>query len=517
MFLSWKNRIGTRVILSFVVILALMTLASFLAIWCLYSVDAIAKSLANDKLAKQRSVIEWQSAVALNATRAIAIAKSDSLELGDYFAAKLAHGDKAIQQYATNAGKLETDEDEKRLLQAVGKASSEYLSVRDEIFKLKAIGRTLDVERLIASRLEQVQAAYQDALAQLLAHHTQQVNAIAAKSNQVFRTSVTLLVGAGGLAVVIGFALAIFLSRNIVHPIEHAADLARRVADGDLTSVVDTSRHDEIGVLLHALFKMNEKLRHIVAEVRQSTQQIASASTGIVNGNTDLSARSGQQSTLLERTASSMESITLTVQDNAQHAQKASQLAMATSQLAQQGGEVVADAVQNMGAINEAARKIVDIIGVIDGIAFQTNILALNAAVEAARAGEQGRGFAVVAAEVRTLAQRSANAAKEIKVLITDSADKMDAESELVNRAGVTMGKVVQSIKQVADMITAIAASSTDQRTGIEQVSHAILKLEDVNQLNVSLVEESAAAAQAMQEQANRLTQLISLFKVDGR
>lgn len=516
MSLSWKNRIATRVIMSFAVILILMAFSSILSIWCLYSVDAMAKTLANDKLAKQRSVIEWQSAVTLNATRVIAIAKSDSLELGDYFAKHLADGDRAIERYAVNASQTITTPDERRLLAQISRASTDYHAVRNEIFKLKSVGKTLDVEEMIKSRLEKVQATYQDALQQLLAHHTNMANAIAAESAQVFHTSVVLLVGAGALAVIIGIALAIFLTSNIVRPIEHAADMARRVADGDLTSIIETSRQDEIGLLLHALFEMNQKLRHVIAEVRQSTQEIESASSEIANGNINLSARTEQQAESLEKTASSMEKMTAAVQNNAQQAQQASHLARTTSQLAQEGGGAVADAVHTMGSINESARKIVDIIAVIDGIAFQTNILALNAAVEAARAGEHGRGFAVVAAEVRTLAQRCASAAKEIKVLIVDSVDKVDVGANLVNRAGDTMSEVVQSVKRVTDMIAEIAASSADQHTGIEQLGHAIMQIENATQQNAGLVEESAATAHAMQDQAHRLAQLINVFKVNA-
>jgi methyl-accepting chemotaxis protein len=515
MTLSWKNRVGTRVVLSFAAILGVMMFVSLLSIWRLYSVDGMAKTLVNDKLARQRLVAEWHSAVALNATRVIAIARSDSLELGEYFAKQLEEGNIVIQQHAEAARKLSNDEAEQRMLDAVSGASAEYQDVSDKIFKLKSVGKIQEVEQMIESHLEKAQASYQGTLRQLLKHYTEQADAIADESNQVFQASVIILLSAGGLAVAMGIYFAWSLTRNIVHPVQHAADLARRVADGDLTSVVDTSRQDEIGMLLHALFEMNSKLRGVVAEVRQSTEQIAAVSMEIASGNMDLSSRTEQQVDSLEQTASSMEELTITVQNNARNAQEASRLASDTSRIAQEGGSAVTEVVHTMGAIDASARKIVEIISVIDSIAFQTNILALNAAVEAARAGEQGRGFAVVAAEVRTLAQRSANAAKEIKGLISDSVDKVSEGSRLVNRAGETIGEVVHSVTQVTEMIAQIASASAEQRAGIEHVGQAIHRIEETTQQNAALVEQSAAAAQAMRDQARRLAQVMSGFKVN--
>ena len=321
------------------------------------------------------------------------------------------------------------------------------------------------------------------------------------------------LIGGGVFALVLGIALAIWLARNITGPLAYAVRLARQVAQGDLTARVEVHSKDETGQLLAALKDMNGALLDIVTRVRAGTDTIATASAEINSGNQDLSSRTEQQAGSLEETASSMEELTGTVNQNADNARQASQLAAKASETAERGGAVVAEVVSTMGAINAASRKIADIITVIDGIAFQTNILALNAAVEAARAGEQGRGFAVVAGEVRTLAQRSAAAAKEIKELIGDSVEKVDAGTRLVDQAGATMDEVVGSVRRVTDLVSEIAAASDEQRVGIEQVNQAITQMDQVTQQNAALVEEAAAAADSMQEQARQLAALVATFE----
>lgn len=270
--------------------------------------------------------------------------------------------------------------------------------------------------------------------------------------------------------------------------------------------------------MLAALKHMNESLVRIVAEVRGGTDTITTASSEIAHGNMDLSSRTESQASSLQLTASSMEELTSTVKHNADNATQANKLAAKASEVATKGGDVVAQVVQTMGSINESSKKIVDIIGVIDGIAFQTNILALNAAVEAARAGEQGRGFAVVASEVRNLAQRSAAAAKEIKTLISDSVEKVGVGAKLVDQAGSTMDEVVMSVRQVTDIISEIAAASHEQTSGIEQINQTIIQMDNVTQQNAALVEQAAAAASSLQEQAHHLSTVVSVFKLgDGK
>ncbi len=317
-------------------------------------------------------------------------------------------------------------------------------------------------------------------------------------------------------ATLMAAVLAWWVTRSITRPLAVAVDVAQRVAAGDLTSKVEVKTTDETGQLLQALKDMNESLGKIVGEVRASTDTITTASSEIAAGNQDLSQRTEEQASSLEETASSMEELTSTVKQNADNACQASQLAASASSIAVKGGAVVGDVVSTMGAISESSKKIADIIGVIDGIAFQTNILALNAAVEAARAGEQGRGFAVVAGEVRNLAQRSAGAAKEIKALIEDSVGKVDSGTKLVDQAGRTMEEVVSSIKRVTDIMAEITAASQEQSSGIEQVNQAVTQMDQVTQQNAALVEEAAAAAESMQQQARQLATAVTVFKLDA-
>ena len=317
------------------------------------------------------------------------------------------------------------------------------------------------------------------------------------------------------LAVLSGVLLIRSIYRQLGGEPDYAAQIVRSIADGDLTTTVDTRANDQHS-LLFAMHQMQQNLSKTVSTIRQSTDTIATASGQIATGNLDLSARTEQQASALEETASSMEELTGTVKHNADNARQANQLAATASQIAVKGGAVVAQVVQTMGSINESARKIADIIGVIDGIAFQTNILALNAAVEAARAGEQGRGFAVVASEVRNLAQRSASAAKEIKSLIGDSVEKVDAGARLVDQAGATMDEVVASVKRVSDIISEITAASQEQTAGIDQINQAIMQMDDVTQQNAALVEQAAAAAASLQDQAGNLVEVVSVFKTSG-
>jgi methyl-accepting chemotaxis protein len=316
-----------------------------------------------------------------------------------------------------------------------------------------------------------------------------------------------------------GMALGILITRSLTRQLggepDYAVEIAGKIAAGDLTVAINTRPGDQTS-LLHAMQKMRDSLAGLVGQVRTGTETIASASNQIAAGNLDLSSRTEEQASSLEETASSMEELTSTVKQNADNARQANALAEAASTVAAKGGEVIQQVVGTMDEINNSATKIVDIIGVIDGIAFQTNILALNAAVEAARAGEQGRGFAVVATEVRNLAQRSAAAAKEIKALIGTSVEKVENGSRLVNDAGATMDEILDSVKRVTDIMAEITAASQEQTAGIEQINQAISQMDEVTQQNASLVEEAAAAAAAMQDQSEQLAQVVSVFKVDG-
>ncbi|MFZ6649410.1 methyl-accepting chemotaxis protein [Undibacterium sp. TJN25] len=325
-----------------------------------------------------------------------------------------------------------------------------------------------------------------------------------------------LAVGIAAVVIVVVAGAGLMLTRKLVASLKDAVRIAQTVAAGDLTSSIVIRSKDETGQLLLALKEMNDSLARIVGQVRSGTDTIAAASDQIASGNLDLSSRTEQQASSLQETASSMEELTSTVKQNTANAQQANELAASASDVALKGGAVVSQVIHTMGSIDESAKKIVDIIAVIDGIAFQTNILALNAAVEAARAGEQGRGFAVVASEVRNLAQRSAAAAKEIKELITNSVEQVDAGSQLVNQAGATMDEVVASVRRVSNVISEITAAGREQAAGIEQINQAITQMDMVTQQNSALVEEAAAAASSMQDQAGTLADLVSTFKINA-
>ncbi|CAA2109826.1 methyl-accepting chemotaxis protein [Variovorax paradoxus] len=361
------------------------------------------------------------------------------------------------------------------------------------------------------------QPAVQAVLAELDAmdaHESKLSRAANEQAGAAYAMARNLMLGLGGVAILLGAAIAWFITRTITRPIGEAVEVAEKVAAGDISSRIEVHSHDETGRLMSALKAMNESLVRIVREVRTGTDTIATASSQIASGNQDLSSRTEEQASSLEQTAASMEELTSTVKQNADNARQANQLAVSASEVAVRGGSVVSQVVDTMGSIDASSKKIVDIIGVIDGIAFQTNILALNAAVEAARAGEQGRGFAVVASEVRSLAQRSAAAAKEIKTLIGDSVEKVEAGSKQVEEAGRTMEEIVGSVRRVTDIMGEITAASQEQTSGIEQVNQAISQMDQVTQQNAALVEEASAAAQSLQEQAGGLVQAVSIFKL---
>jgi len=434
-------------------------------------------------------------------------------------------GKEAFRQHLDAARKLTADNPHQQdRLQRLAAEQQKWLdSAIDPTIKLRRGAQDADIAAVVAAEQEGKGKQGMDAMRKLVADiKAEESGLMGERSKMADALALTMsrtLIGGGILAVVLGVAVAIWLARNITSPLGYAVRVAKRVAEGDLTAKVEVRSKDETGQLMAALKDMNVSLLDIVTRVRAGTDTIATASTEINAGNQDLSSRTEQQASSLEETASSMEELTSTVKQNADNARQANQLAATASENAVRGGEVVAQVVDTMASIDASSKKIADIIGVIDGIAFQTNILALNAAVEAARAGEQGRGFAVVAGEVRNLAQRSAAAAKEIKDLIGDSVEKVETGSRLVDQAGRTMEDVVGSVKRVSDIISEIAAASDEQRAGIEQVNQAITQMDQVTQQNAALVEQAAAAAEAMQDQAAGLAGLVGTFRTgdEGR
>ncbi|MEO8169789.1 MAG: methyl-accepting chemotaxis protein [Oxalobacteraceae bacterium] len=404
----------------------------------------------------------------------------------------------------------------KGLLTASVDTRASYVAALDQVLKLQADGKKEDAVTFLLDNVHPSQSAYMDKIAALITYQQELMEADRQLAEETYHDARNLMSILGVLAMALGALLAWWVARSITRPINEAVKVAQTVAAGDLTSRIEVHSKDETGQLLRALKDMNSSLQNIVGQVRIGTDTIATASSQIAAGNLDLSSRTEQQASSLEETASSMEELTSTVKQNGDNARQANQLAASASDVAVKGGQVVSQVVDTMASINESSKKITDIISVIDGIAFQTNILALNAAVEAARAGEQGRGFAVVATEVRNLAQRSAAAAKEIKVLIDDSVEKVDVGSKLVNQAGTTMGEIVASVKRVTDIMGEITAASQEQEAGIGQINQAIAEIDTVTQQNAALVEEAAAAAESLQDQAGNLAHVVSVFRLDG-
>jgi len=408
---------------------------------------------------------------------------------------------------------ITSDEGKKRLA-ALTEARTAYTPVRLHFVELVRAGDKTAAVALLDEKLRPAQMAYMKALDGLKDLQIELISTAAKDGEETYAQAKLLMFTLLAGMAVAGALLGWWITRSITQPINEAVDVAERVAAGDLGSRIDVQRHDETGRLLAALKAMNESLVRIVGTVRNSSDSIATGSAQIASGNADLSQRTEEQASALEETAASMEQLGSTVKQNADNARQANQLALSASIVAVKGGEVVGKVVDTMKGINDSSKKIADIISVIDGIAFQTNILALNAAVEAARAGEQGRGFAVVASEVRSLAQRSAEAAKEIKSLITASVERVEQGTMLVDQAGVTMEEVVISIRRVTDIMGEISSASTEQSQGVMQVGEAVSQMDQVTQQNAALVEESAAAAESLKQQAQALVQAVAVFRL---
>lgn len=410
-----------------------------------------------------------------------------------------------------------TSEEETQLVQQIAQQGELALPLMLKAKSLALSGQRDEAYHLLRFELRPIQAKWWGYVRKLRDLEHKQNDELTSDAKASYASSRIGIIGLALAALLVSIVSASLITRGIIAQLggepTDAADAAERVATGDLTTDVIV-KHGDSTSLMHAMKTMRGSLVGIVSQVHVSTGAIASAAGQIASGNLDLSSRTEEQAASLEQTAASMEELTATVRRNSEHAREANELAASASHVSQRAGDVVYEVVQTMGAINQASQKIVEIIGVIDGIAFQTNILALNAAVEAARAGEQGRGFAVVASEVRSLAQRSATAAKEIKALIGGSVEQVEVGNRLVDEAGTTMKEVVDSVKRVTSIIGEIMSASEEQATGIEQINQALTQMDQVTQQNAALVEEAAAAAESMREQASTLVEAVSVFKL---
>jgi methyl-accepting chemotaxis protein len=513
-FLANMN-IAKRLGVGFALVLGLTLVIAAAAVWRLNTIADATRAMMAVPLAKERMMEEWHMQTFAAVRRTAAIVKSSDASLVEFFKADGVKTATRSTELLKQIEALLDGDEERALFGRITELRKAYTSSKERAIKAKAGGDTAEAERILTQEYMPTSEAYEGKQAELVKMQQSRIDTIAKEIDNASRNSARMIMVVAGVAVLFGAVCAWVLANAIVRPIRQAVDVAEKVAGGDLTQHIDASGTCETGALLRALRHMNDGLVAIVSQVRSGTDTIATASAEISAGNMDLSSRTEQQAGSLGTTASTVEELTGTVRQNADNARQASQLSIAASEIATQGGAVVDQVVQTMGAINDSSKKIVDIISVIDGIAFQTNILALNAAVEAARAGEQGRGFAVVAGEVRTLAQRSAAAAKEIKALIVNSVSKVEDGTKLVDQAGMTMSEVVDSIRKVSDIVAEIASASGEQSTGIEQVNKAIADMDSSTQHNAALVEESAAAATALRDQADKLAEVVALFHID--
>jgi methyl-accepting chemotaxis protein len=519
MFKLNSFKIGNRLAIGFGIVLLCAASVIVLGLWRMGALQQSTERILSENVGDQVNAMEMREiaqslALALREVAAplsAAAAQRESKHVDSLLAA-YAKAEAAIQKHALSLADV-------AVLKSTVAAKKAVLPV---IMNIKSSGDGGDyftASSLIKTDFPPPYDAWMASLTKLADHQRAGMRAADEASATSYRVTRIEMLGVGLATLILGVLVAVLITRSITGPLKHAGDFADVIARGDLTGHIDVTATDEVadeaGRLVRSLLTMRANLVNTVNAIKQSAETISIGSREIAAGNADLSARTESQAASLEETASSMEELTATVRQNAENARQASQLMASATGVAQRGGQVVEQVVQTMATIKGSSREIADIIGVIDGIAFQTNILALNAAVEAARAGEQGRGFAVVASEVRQLAQRSASAAKEIKQLIGDSVQKVDAGSKLVDAAGRTMDEVVTSVQHVADIMAEITVASEEQSSGIEQVNLAIGQMDHVTQQNAALVEQAAAAAQSMQDQVSSLRNSVALFKLD--
>jgi methyl-accepting chemotaxis protein len=507
-------KIGTRLALGFAIVIALLITMAVVGVSRLQAVDKNTEVIVNDRYVKiaLAHLVMDKVGVKTRALRTALIATEP-----EEIKAELVRAAETTPVIADALDKLQATIHTPQgvaALKRVLELRGPFVATANHLAELTAAGQRAEAGPYLIKSMIPIQNDYLKALSELIETQVAGMHGFADEAAAQARNATILMIVLAAVATLLAAAIGFGITRSITQPIAEAVKLAQTVAGGDLTARVAVTSRDETGQLLGALRTMVENLVGVVSQVRHSSDSIATGSSQIATGNADLSQRTEEQASNLQQTAASMEQLTSTVRNNSDTARQATQLAGSAAAAATQGGVVVEQVVSTMGAIDDASRKIADIIGVIDGIAFQTNILALNAAVEAARAGEQGRGFAVVAGEVRSLAQRSADAAKQIKSLITDSVEKVHAGTEQVAEAGRTMADIVSQVRRVNDLIAEISAATLEQTQGIGQVGDAVSQLDQVTQQNAALVEESAAAAESLNQQAAKLVEAVGVFRL---
>ncbi|WP_368648287.1 methyl-accepting chemotaxis protein [Castellaniella ginsengisoli] len=504
-------KISTRLAAAFGFILFLALILALIGIWNALSAQSITREISQRNQTGQL-MNQWARDIDVRSNQLMAYALVADPDMIAYFKQGIDESTARIKDYAQQADTLFTQPQSRALLQKAMAERAQYLDVLGTIYKALDNYQNLAATEIVRNQLPQLNQSYLASIEALRAYQQEQIGLAQQQAADRALLSEQILAIATLLALILGPLLAWRVMRAITIPLRRAVAAAETIARRDLSHDIHVDSNNEIGQLLNALATMTRNLRGALGEVRSGSDAIALASAQISAGNLDLSSRTEQQASSLAETAATMEEITATVRQNADNAQQANTLAASAARTATDGGAIVAELVSTMSEINTKSQQVADIIGVIDSIAFQTNILALNAAVEAARAGEQGRGFAVVASEVRALAQRSAGAAKEIKGLIDASVESTAKGNEQAARAGATMQDIVDSIHRVTDIMGEISAASREQTTGIEEINSAITQMDDVTRQNASLVEESAAAAGSLQEQADTLARLASTF-----
>lgn len=547
----YSQKITKRLVIGFGVVLVLMTAIVILSFGLMMSMSNRTETIVEESAVKQDLLNDWKLHTNISIMNTVAYIRNRSQDQESYFLDRMKEQELEVDKLRAQIVESMKESEYQPFLEKINKTREDYNAVVNEGFKVRvglnvrvaALEQWLTNEQVsveekrnvtnrlsadqktffenVDSKFQVARTAYQDAVDELLQFERTRAQQLATDNQRSSSQGRLIVIGLGVLALLLGVVFAKVITQSIIEPINYGIRVIGRVSKGDLAprqndllDMIEENAVDEPGRLLVGIRFMVQELRKLVTEVRTSTDTMSVATSEISSGNADLSSRTESQASSLEQTASSMEELTSTVRQNADNARQANQLVITASESAVRGGSVVEQVVNTMGSIKDSSRKIVDIIGVIDGIAFQTNILALNAAVEAARAGEQGRGFAVVASEVRNLAQRSAAAAKEIKGLIGDSVEKVDIGNKLVDQAGTTMNEIVSAVQRVADIMGEITSASQEQSSGIEQVNVAIGQMDEMTQQNAALVEQAAAAAESLEEQAQKLSSTVSVFKI---